>query len=244
MGNRRGLAAGAAIFAGFCLALTPAVGRVDSVLGNRPGPVSLEALGSIGSFTPVTNDKRLARAYAQALSSARTQGFRFTPTAGSLSGRRSITIVVRAPDIGTISDLRGASPSSSSIGIGPVAYNLGAARGLGRFAAEVSSSREAEPLVSASALTPPRNFELDKSRRLTASLAFESQGVTGATPASPATLAGERSNAVDVASSYRLTHNLDVTAGVRYKDRQNRLSALTDDARDSQAVYLGTNFKF
>jgi len=47
-----------------------------------------------------------------------------------------------------------------------------------------------------------------------------------------------------VGSAYALTHNLDVTAGVRYRGRQNRLGPLTDDAQDSQAVYLGTTFKF
>jgi len=36
-----------------------------------------------------------------------------------------------------------------------------------------------------------------------------------------------------------------VTAGVRYKsERNNRLEALQDNRRDSQAVYLGTAFRF
>ncbi|MFT3964885.1 MAG: hypothetical protein QM690_03245 [Sphingobium sp.] len=245
LGNWGRYATGAAIFAGFALALTPAVGRVESVLGanGRGGAVSLTALGSIGSFTPVTNDERLARRYAQAFSTARTQGFRFTPTAGSMSGRRSITIVVRAPDLNIIAN--GRSGSASSIGLGPVAYNLGAARGLSRFATEVSSARmermESVPLVAPSALTPPRNFKLESQKRLSTNIEFESLAATGA---APQTLVGEKAYAVDVGSSYKLTRNLDVTAGVRYRGRQNRLGALTDDAQDSQAVYLGTTFKF
>lgn len=237
-GNLGRFAAGAAIFAGFALALTPAVGRVESVLNGQSGAVSLTALGSIGSFTPVTTDERLARRYAQAASTARSQGFRFTPSVGSVSGRRSITIVVRAPDLNVIA----AGRPTSSIGLGPVAYNLGASRGLSRFATEVSNSRmELVPLVSPAALAPPRGFKLEGQKRLSTNVEFESLAQTGA---APQTLAGEKGYAVDVGSSYALTRNLDVTAGVRYRGRQNRLGAITDDAQDSQAVYLGTTFKF
>lgn len=238
-GKRGRIVSAAAIFAGCTFALTPAVGRVESVLGERSLPVSLKALGSIASFTPVTNDERLARRYAQALSTARTQGFRFTPTAGSVSGRRSITIVVRAPDLGLLGGTRSAS---SSIGLGPVSYNLGSGRGLSRFAMEGSGSRaEAIPLVSAAALVPPRSFKLEEHRRLSANVELESVGSAAVVPQ---TLAGERGFAVDVGSAYALTRNLDVTAGVRYRGRQNRLGPITDDAQDSQAVYLGTTFKF
>lgn len=239
-GARGRYAAGAAIFAGLSLALSPASGRVESVLGSNALPaVSLKALGSIASFTPVTTDQRLARRYAQAISTARTQGFRFTPTAGSISGRRSITIVVRAPDLSLIANSRS---GTSSIGLGPVAYNLGSGRGLSRFAMEATAQRaEAVPLVSAAALTPPRSFKLEERKRLSTNIELESIGQAAIVPQ---TLAGERSIALDVGSAYSLTRNLDVTAGVRFRGRQNRLGPLTDDAQDSQAVYLGTTFKF
>ena len=56
--------------------------------------------------------------------------------------------------------------------------------------------------------------------------------------------AGE-SVAVDFGGSYNLNRNIAVTAGVRYKsERNNRLEALQDNRRDSQAVYLGTAFRF
>jgi hypothetical protein len=35
-----------------------------------------------------------------------------------------------------------------------------------------------------------------------------------------------------------------VTGGVRYKIEQDRVSAVNDERRDSQAVYVGTAFKF
>lgn len=235
---------GAAIVAGLALALTPAVGRVESVLGPQTGPVSLRALGSIASFTPVTTDERLARRYAQALGSARSGGFRFTPTVGSMSGHRSITIVVRAPDLRAIAAVRS---GTGSIGLGPVAYNLSTARGLSRFAADVSGTRldaghlDNAPLVPAAALTPPRNFKLEGQKRLSTNVELD-RFDQGNAPLQAA--AGERGYAVDLGSSYMLTRNLGVSAGVRYRGRQNRLGPLTDDAQDNQAVYLGTTFKF
>src|SRR3546814_18603748 len=56
------------------------------------------------------------------------------------------------------------------------------------------------------------------------------------------TAPGEAS-AVDVVSSYRQTKNIDVTAGVRYRS-DDRVEPLTDSRRDSQAVYIGTAFRF
>jgi hypothetical protein len=41
-----------------------------------------------------------------------------------------------------------------------------------------------------------------------------------------------------------LTRNLDVTGGVRYKIQEDRLQPLADNRRDSQAVYIGTAFRF
>ena len=49
---------------------------------------------------------------------------------------------------------------------------------------------------------------------------------------------------VDVGSSYNLSRRIAVTGGVRYNVERDRLSALQDDRRDSQAVYVGTAFKF
>ena len=49
---------------------------------------------------------------------------------------------------------------------------------------------------------------------------------------------------VDLGGSYRLTRNLKVTAGVRYSSDRDRLRPLTDGRQDSQAVYVGTQFRF
>ena len=49
---------------------------------------------------------------------------------------------------------------------------------------------------------------------------------------------------MDLGGSYRLTRNFDVTAGVRYSSERDRLRPLTDGKQDSQAVYVGTKFRF
>ena len=49
---------------------------------------------------------------------------------------------------------------------------------------------------------------------------------------------------VDLGGAYSLTRNFDVTAGVRYSQERDRLRPLTDGKKDSQAVYVGTQFRF
>jgi hypothetical protein len=50
---------------------------------------------------------------------------------------------------------------------------------------------------------------------------------------------------LDVGGSYSLSRRIALTGGVRYEvDRDKQQSALKDDRRDSQAVYIGTAFKF
>jgi hypothetical protein len=60
----------------------------------------------------------------------------------------------------------------------------------------------------------------------------------------PRTLEGQGDYQLDVGGSYRLTRNLNVTAGVRYSPERDRLRPLTDGKQDNQAVYVGTQFRF
>jgi hypothetical protein len=61
----------------------------------------------------------------------------------------------------------------------------------------------------------------------------------------PSRLIGsEESYSADLGGSYSLTRNLEVTGGVRYKLQRDRLEPLVDERRDSQAVYIGTAFRF
>ena len=60
----------------------------------------------------------------------------------------------------------------------------------------------------------------------------------------PRILPDESSYSLDLGGSYSIARNLDVTGGVRYKIQRDRLEPLADERRDSQAVYIGTAFRF
>lgn len=253
---RRVIGRCAAISAGVAacsLALSPALSAVSAAInGDHDNSVSLKILGSIGSFTPVTSDQRLAKAYASAARVAQSRGFRFTPTAGSLSGVRSLTILVRAP----ASSANGSDRPERvlpNLGVAPVAYNLGVTKGLQSFAAGVGLDKlpdEQAPVVDPGK-APSADFSLSSSAkrsRFSTNLELESKTplavASAATPGATPTLSSEKTYAVDLSSSYALTHNLDVKAGLRYRGPSNRLVPLDDQAQDSQAIYVGTTFKF
>ena len=61
--------------------------------------------------------------------------------------------------------------------------------------------------------------------RFAARIALEEEAKPGA---SPRAINSRGDQAVDVAGSYRLTRNLDVTAGVRYSQERDRLAPLAD----------------
>lgn len=82
----------------------------------------------------------------------------------------------------------------------------------------------------------------DKPGRFQPRIALETeQGSVGRTPVTRDAL-GEQS--VDVGGAYRVSRNLDVTAGVRLSQERDRLAPLTDSVQDSQAVYVGTKVRF
>jgi len=236
--NRGYLAvAGSAIaVAGFLL--SPAIGAATDLAPLRPdAPVSLGALGSISSFTPTTKDPQLAAAYAKIAVSASRQGFRFTPTSGSLSGQREITIMVRASDRG------GSDKTETPVDIKPMAFSLNGAHNWRKFALPESVGRKALDPVPVETMVDAKNFSLDdgKKDRFSTKVLIESRRE----PSAARNPAAEKDYSLDLASSYSLTRNLNVTAGVRYNNNVvGRLTPMTDDRQDSQAVYLGTSFKF
>jgi hypothetical protein len=239
MGIKRGyLASGVVAIAAMAVAMSPAMGAAGALMQTRGDlPVSLARLGSIGSFTPVTKDPRLVAAYEKAVLSGARKSFRFTPTSGSMSGRRSITVMVRAGDNADRADR-----SVPGVSIAPVAFNLDLSRGWRKFALPESMGKrdlDEAPIVTLSGNA--RSFSLDtaKKSRFSTNVVVDAKrdAETGVT------LGAEKPYSLDLASSYSLTKNVNVTAGVRYRGSA-RLAPMTDDRQDSQAVYLGTIFKF
>ncbi|BBF68320.1 hypothetical protein SBA_ch1_05200 [Sphingomonas bisphenolicum] len=225
--------------AGFML--SPAFGAATDLMRLRAeAPVSLGDLGSISSFTPTIKDPRLAAAYAKIAASAGRQGFRFTPTSGSQSGQRSITVMVRAAG----DDRVAVNRAIDAIDIKPVAFSLNGAHNWRKFALPDAVGRKALDPVPVETMVDAKNFSLDdgKKDRFSTKVLLESRREPGATVRNPS---ADKDYSLDLASSYSLTRNLNVTAGVRYNNSvAGRLTPMTDERQDSQAVYLGTIFKF
>ncbi|QGP79654.1 hypothetical protein [Sphingobium sp. CAP-1] len=241
MGVNRGYVAwagAATAVAGFML--SPAIGAATDLVRLRAeAPVSLGALGSISSFTPTIKDPRLAAAYARIAASASGQGFRFTPTSGSLSGQRSITIMVRAS-----ADRLDRTPTP--VDIKPVAFSLNGAHNWRKFALPDSVGRKALDPVPVETMVDAKNFALEDSKkdRFSTKVLIETRREPG-TAATVRNPSADKDYSLDLASSYSLTRNLNVTAGVRYNNSTaGRLTPMTDERQDSQAVYFGTIFKF
>lgn len=199
--------------------------------------------GGIGSFTPAAADPRLAAALA-ASGLDSTSGFRFTPSASHNGDRHDVTVAVRARS--TEATSRGsralASANDRDLRVQPIAYDLGVSVGWKRFAVSGDMAR-----IDLGAMPGSRKTK-DVSLSYTGHRASARVKVGTDEPLdnAPALAQTAPSSMIDVGGSYSLTRRLDVTAGVRYKSEQarDRLQRLDDNRRDSQAVYVGTTFRF
>lgn len=223
-------------FAAMALAVAPAIGasEIDRSVPKRVTGGSR----SLGGFTPSSADPRLAAAFAR--SGLGASDFRFTPSENR-QGNRPVTVAVRARSTQSADNSATAAVTPPTVGLVPVAYNLGVSVGWKRFAvtgdvakvdlAGQPGSREAADIGVSYSL--PRFTGRVKA------------GADRALPGStPQLVEGAESYSLDVGGSYSLTRNIDLTAGLRYKSERERLARFNDDRRDSQAVYLGTAFRF
>ena len=228
------------------LAMTPALAKV---LSSNDGIVSLKSLGSIGSFTVAGADPDLVAKYN--LSSLRgNASFKFTPSGGMRDGERSVTVVVRQKsDAGAVSireNILAAAPGSGMISaakIAPVSYSLGSAKGLKSFAIPVKKLGSNLPdLSEIGAERLMSDQDSGKKSRFNTRMSIDASAPINAAPR--ALDASQKDYTLDVGGSYSLTRNLDVTAGVRINNERDRMAPLTDNRQDSQAVYVGTQFRF
>jgi hypothetical protein len=233
--SRTGLLRGGAVIA--ALALVPAASPGAQLHKKRaPTPIrGISIASSIGSFTPAAADPRFGASFGRGGLNA--SGFRFTPSMAPGNSRR-VTIAVRA---------RAATPEQAerfAINGSPLtayAYNLGVSVGWKRFAITsdyakvdlgvVPGSREAADVALSYA-----------GKRWSTRLALGADRPLG--DLQQHLLDGERGVSVDLGGSYSITNRLDVTGGLRYKMQHDQAQFTTDDRRDSQAVYVGTAFRF
>ncbi|MEQ1510482.1 MAG: hypothetical protein ABL909_08820 [Sphingopyxis sp.] len=217
-------------FAAVGLVATPAF----SAMSANDRASALSAL--VGRFTPATGDPVLLERYAS-LSAEAKRNFRFTP-AMPRTENRAVTLVVRARPAVAMGVTDVLTRDLQPVAISPVSYRLGSAVGYTAFAATAST-----PSVDIASL-PQARRPVDSTRRPSrfgADMRVDTRPALGA-PDRAVRPDGDYS--VDVSGSYRLSRNIDVQAGVRLARDNDRLTPLTDQRQDSQAVYVGTQFRF
>jgi hypothetical protein len=215
------------------LVLTPAFAAGETK--KRPPAIAV-SFDPVATFTPANADPRLAAAFAGR--SGSLSDFKFTPAAAK--GRPSqvrVAIRARADTGARVADATALAVNALT----PASYNLGVAVGWRRFAisGDVAKVKDAN-----SALGGRESAALGVSyslKRFTARVAAGAERGDGRalTP-----LRKADNYSLDVGGAYSLTSRIAVTGGVRYRVEHERLAALKDDRRDSQAVYVGTAFKF
>ena len=232
--SRSKLALTVTAFAAAGLMLTPAFAAPQSK--KRPPAVAV-SFDPVATFTPATADPRLAAAFA-----GRTRvltDFKFTPAPAK--GRPSqVRVAIRA---------RVDTPAKARLGevealtaLTPASYNLGVAVGWRRFAVAGDVGKTKEPNAALGGReSAALGVSYSVNRRLTGRVAVGADRSDGRalTP-----LRKADNYSVDVGGAYSITRNIAVTGGVRYRIDHDRVAAVKDDRRDSQAVYVGTAFKF
>lgn len=225
-------------------ALVPSIALAFSS-GFDSRPVSIDARGGIGSFTPASVDPRLA----EKLKFSALRGdkmFRFTPAASAASGTRALTIAVRVrPNSAKAINIRPDLASDAGQGAGlvqitPTAFSLGVAKGFTKFALPSSIRQQDEALPDLAQLGQGKA----STRKSRFSPRIEMDDIQAPTTRAVRPFNDQGSYSLDVGGAYKVTRNLDVTAGIRLRSERDRLTGLTNEQYDSQAVYVGTEFRF
>ena len=225
------------------IAVSPALGFPGAQRDSHaPRPTTFGFDGGIGSFTPAAADPRLAAALA-ASGLDTTSGFRFTPSETRDGDRHDVTVAVRARSTENAGgNSRDLAANDRDLRIQPIAYDLGVSVGWKRFAVSGDMAQVDLGVLPGGRQTKAVSLSYT-GRRASARVKV---GTDEPLDNAPALVQEAPSSMIDVGGSYSLTRRLDVTAGVRYKSEQarDRLQRLDDNRRDSQAVYIGTAFRF
>lgn len=236
------LLAGAALLVG-----VPSAGLALGAIGAES--VGLPSSASLSSFTPASVDPRLAELVARGSGSGNTL-MRFTPAGAADRSGHPVTVAVRvdgnaARAISVRQVLASVGDPQDSLAVtrlAPSRYNLGRALGYQGFARPPALAQDLNDaaIPDLAAFQPSAGVQ-EKPSRFAARIALDQDDKTGRGPRTRDALGDQT---VDVGGSYSLTRNLNVTAGVRYSQDRDRLEPLTNGKQDSQAVYVGTQFRF
>lgn len=237
----------AGLFIGACVTLLALPSAVLAFSATFRPPAQTDGMASLD---PEISPENLLRAIAMR-SLAKGQPFPFTPAGTPNRASRAVTVAVRVdPEAAKAIIVHGHAPLPQGAGdparlrIAPTAFNLGVSRGYQTFSQDLVPPPA--PHKAMQDLPELKRFSLapaepqGKQPRFTTRLSIDEKRAPGRSPRTFAGDAGE----VDLSGAYRVTDNLNVTAGVRYSQERERLLPLTDGKQDSQAVYVGTQFSF
>lgn len=227
------LVAGAALIA-LAAVLTPALAAPSSKVRAFSGSVSRN-----GSFTPAVSDPRLAAALAKR--GYQAGSFRFTPASADSDRDKGVRVAVRARPNTNVPAITSVRPGTSPVAaaITPSNFDLNAGVSWKRFSLSGGVDRLASDTGTAERETA-RVGVAYSGRKIGGSVKIAAEQANGA----ERIVGVDSSYSVDVGASYSIARNINVTGGVRYKIQNDRLEALQENRRESQAVYLGTSFRF
>lgn len=197
----------------------------------------------MGSFTPAVADPRLAAALARRGISFNSD-FGFTPANSDRTRAVRVAVRARAATPAEAQAERTALNASSQTpvtAITPSSYNLGVSLGWRRFALSGDVAQSEGGVLPGRRESAEVGMSYRATRRITGRVAVAAERAEGA----QRLVADDEAYSVDVGGAYSIARNVDVTAGARYRIARDRLEAdQRDYRRDSQAVYVGTAFRF
>jgi len=196
----------------------------------------------VDAFTPAVSDPRLAAALARR-GARLSSGFRFTPANAAPERSRAVRIAVRgradAPD--TVRSIVQTASASPVTAITPSSYNLGVSLGWRRFAIAGDVGQAEGGVIPGRREAAQVGMTYRANRRLSGRVAVAAERAEG----NQRLVAADEAYSLDVGGAFTIARNIDVTAGARYRIARDRLEPLSrEERRDSQAVYVGTAFRF
>lgn len=217
------------------LVLTPAA----AAPAKKKAPAVAVSFDPLSTFTPAGADPKLAASFGSRGPSL--TDFKFTPAAAK-SRPSQVRVAIRArADAPLRTSMADAASSASPLtAITPASYNLGVAVGWRRFAVsgDVAKTESRNPAIGTKeSAVVGVSYSLNK---FTGRVAVGAERDNDRAPA----LRNRENYSLDVGGAYNITRNIALTGGVRYNVERDRNALVSDNRRDSQAVYVGTAFKF
>ncbi|MBX3560806.1 MAG: hypothetical protein KF780_03235 [Sphingomonas sp.] len=236
-----GTAGGASLVA-VALLLAPALAAETLSRGKARAPIAATQARSVGAFTPAVSDPRLAAVLAR--NGTLDTDLRFTPAAAATDRSRAVRVAIRARANTPAEAARGVLTATSATpvtAITPSSYNLGVSLGWRRFAISGDIAHSDGGIVPGARDSAQIGMSYRANRRLTGRVEVAAERAEGAQR-----IVGEdEAYSLDVGGAFSITRNIDVTAGARYRITRDNIDSMSrDERRDSQAVYVGTAFRF